>query len=268
MTCPGPPAGGSPIARLVLEHEPEPSAERGHVERLFPLVEAPALADVERRLGYVASRYPRGCARWFVFDKATVSEEAVTVTGSVRAYNASVDTLSAEPTLSAAPSEAPVELVLRREEALLIARRCTAQIARAAVNALRTATKVRPLGHIPYHVAQLDGSAAALAAPSLFLLDVLADRLRRAGLGPPNLAVARFKLGEMTVEADDEIVRRPTLRAVRFEGDHLLDSTAACRLLAEEGRALVDVAVHIDLANSDAGAPTRFPAAVLAGRRR
>ncbi len=128
--------------------------------------------------------------------------------------------------------------------------------------------RVRPLGHIPYHVAQFDGSAAALAAPSLFLLDVLADRLRRAGLGPPNLAVARFKLGEMTVEADDEIVRRPTLRAVRFEGDHLLNSTAACRLLAEEGRTLVDVAMHIDLANSDAGAPTRFPAAVLAGRRR
>ncbi len=194
MTCPGPPAGGSPIARLVLE--PEPSAERGHVERLFPLVEARALADVERRLGYLASPYIRvGVARWFVFDKATVSEEAVTVTGTVRAYNASVDTLSAEPTLSAAPSEAAVELVLRRDEALLIARRCTAQIARAAV-ALRTATKVRPLGHIPYHVAQLDGSAAAFAAPSLFLLDVLANRLRRAGLGPPNLAVARFKLGE------------------------------------------------------------------------
>ncbi len=191
---PGPPAGGSPIARLVLE--PEPSAERGHVERLFPLVEARALADVERRLGYLASRHIRvGVARWFVFDKATVSEEAVTVTGTVRAYNASVDTLNAEPTLSAAPSEAPVELVLRRDEALLIARRCTAQIARAAV-ALRTATKVRPLGHIPYHVAQLDGSAAAFAAPSLFLLDVLANRLRRAGLGPPNLAVARFKLGE------------------------------------------------------------------------
>lgn len=251
------------IARLVLEHEPEPTPERGHVDRLFPLGEVPNLDVVERRLGYVAGRYIRvGVARWFVFEDATITDQSITVTGTVRAYRASVDTLAEEPALAATPSEASAELMVRSDHPFLVARRCSAQVARAAVKALRTAVGVRPVGQIAYGRGPLEGAAARFASESLFTLDVLANRVRQAGFAPPNLTVARFKVGETPVEVDteDEVVRRPALRAVRFEGEHLLDSAVACKLLAEEGRALVDVAMRIDVATEDASTTAAFSA--------
>jgi hypothetical protein len=165
---------------------------------------------------------------------------------------------------SATPSEAAAELVLYRDQRLLVARRCSAPVASAAVNALRSALRLQPLGRVLYKAEAVEGAADTFALQSLFILDVLANRLREEGLVAPNLTVARFKVGDTAVEDDaDEDVRRPTLRAVRFEGDHLLDSATACKLLAEEGRALVDIAMHFDVPASDAGAAAAsFPARV------
>jgi hypothetical protein len=100
------------------------------------------------------------------------------------------------------------------------------------------------------------------------MLDALANRLREARLVAPNLTVARFRVGDTPVDTDDEdeVVRRPSLRAVRFEGDHLLDSAPACKLLAEEGRELVDIAMHIDVPAGNGSETTRFPARVAVDR--
>lgn len=45
---------------------------------------------------------------------------------------------------------------------------------------------------------------------------------------------------------------------VRFEGDHLLDSVAACRLIAIDGRALIDLSLRVSFSEGH-GKPARFP---------
>jgi hypothetical protein len=91
----------------------------------------------------------------------------------------------------------------------------------------------------------------------VFVLDFLDNRLGEADASEPNLTVARFEM-----ERRDEVSagegNRPTVREVRFEGDHLLDSIAACRMIALEGRALIDLSLRVSF-GSAAPEPARFP---------
>jgi len=90
------------------------------------------------------------------------------------------------------------------------------------------------------------------------MLDLIDNRLAAASATEPNLTVARFQMERDPSDARSEEGDRPTLREVRFEGDHLLDSVVACRLIAIDARALLDLSLRVSF--TDAGPElARFP---------
>ena len=89
------------------------------------------------------------------------------------------------------------------------------------------------------------------------MLDILDNRLAKAQAFDANLTVARFELDRRNAELEAE-GDRPRVKEVRFEGDHLLDSLAACRLIAVDGRALIDLSMRVSFGPTDPEA-ARFP---------
>ena len=256
------------IARLVLENEPEPREERAYTERLFPLADSPDLDYVADRLKYVLGRYIRtGIARWFVFERLTVEETRMSLTGTLRAYRADVADVDDTPSVIPVPrAENPIDIIIDTSGVLKVLRG-NAMESSAAVRALATATHLRPLDFVPFRM-RSSGVATPIdfAAASLFMLDLVTSRLRRAGLRDLNLTVARFRVDDKTESATGAMEdTRPRLRAVRFEGAHLLDSPPACKLL-DEGRALVDIAMTVEPQRHPEAESGRFPVRIAIER--
>ena len=78
-----------------------------------------------------------------------------------------------------------------------------------------------------------------------------------------NLTVARFNMrgSDDPDSGQSAEQKRPELRAVRFEGNHLLDSVEACRLLTVENRPLVEIAFQAFL-DVDDDSLAQFPVRV------
>lgn len=234
------------IARLVLRYEEEPAAERGHVTRIFPMGDPIDVDYAHDRLTVVAGRYIRvGVARWFVFDTVARREDQIEVSGSYRAYRATVDEEAGQPVLTSVPGREPLRASLSASASLEI-HGGGMQGARAAARALALVVASPLRGYVP-NAEMVDNVAFGGVHPtSEFMLDLLSTRLRDAGLYNRDLTVARFKVADddLNTPTVDEGDRRPVLKAVRFEGKHLLDSIAACRLLATERRPLPEIALQ------------------------
>jgi hypothetical protein len=249
------------IARLILESAEEPEPERAYSERLFSLVEVPDLNYVAERLSYVLGRYIRiGVARWFVFEELFADDDRVELIGTTRAYGADVMNDESVPRVVPVPrSDRRVRAVLQSGEALLSVRGATTPEATAAATALEIATGIERKGYIStHHEGSGFGVALAFAPQSLFMLDLLTARFVQARLMERNLTVAKFHVAD---SKNEEGETRPQLRAVRFEGSHLLDSPPACKLLAD-GRALVDMALTVQLPPRPDGESGRVPVRV------
>ncbi|MEX1009024.1 MAG: hypothetical protein WD271_14425 [Acidimicrobiia bacterium] len=252
------------IARLILASEDEPAVERAHVDRLYALYDSPPLDYVYERLRYVLGRYIRiGVARWFVFEELESVTGQLTLRGTLRAYNATVTEVEANPTVVGTPArDHRIELLVDNSP-LLHVRHGSANESSAAVRALEIATRIQVLGK-PTLGAGASAALATLAPASLFMLDLLTTRFGTAGLHNKNMTVARFQVDDD--DRGEEPESRPRLRAVRFEGAHLLDSAAACKLLADEGRALVDMSITVRSALRADGETGRFPVRVAIER--
>lgn len=246
------------IARLILENEEEPPTERGWTDRMFPVRDISRFQYITDRMGYVLNRYIRiGIARWFVFDRVEVQDENLVVAGTVRSYQARVIVDEENnPELNAIPSEHAATALVSAEDNIVRIRNASAADARGLVRAIELAARIEPLGYVPMR-GQANGSTVGFDRTALFMLDLLAHRLPASGLRNLDLTVARFKVGEERDE--DEGPARPTLKAVRFEGRYLLDSAPACKLLAEESRALVDVSLRVSSPPRADGEAGRFP---------
>ncbi|MCU1497836.1 MAG: hypothetical protein JWM47_1789 [Acidimicrobiales bacterium] len=252
---------GEDIAQLVLENAPEGAPERGHTVRLFPLAIQPDLPTLRPKLEYVLSRYIRiGVARWFVFRSLEQHEDgSFSLRGALRAYQATLTNETRPSVIGVPGADREVTIVIDGGDMLRVSGGKFHE-ALAAVRALELATRITRLGYVP-----LPGTKSAIkSAPgwapvSLMMLDLIHTRLFYEGFTNRNLTTARFRMSEESVvaagdehnadaESDQDegsgvVTRRPSLRAVRFEGDHLLDSITACKLLADEKRALVDIAM-------------------------
>lgn len=255
------------IARLILSREPEATPERGHMARLVPVADPIDPDFVARRLEYVHHRYVRvGVARWFIFEEISRDNDVVVARGRIRSYQAHVTEEIENPTLGATRSEDQIAIRLEGGARLIqmTARNPTA--VRSAMKAIEHATGISALGYVPFRQPALEGAAGTFAGESLFLLDVLDNRISEAGFRSRNLTIARFRLSEadelVSGAALEEAPSRPQLKAVRFEGDHILDSVTACHLLAQEARALVDIsftASLFDATQSTRESLPRFP---------
>ncbi|UXM91110.1 hypothetical protein [Paenarthrobacter sp. JL.01a] len=253
------------VARLILANEDEPSIERGHISRVFPLVEDIDVNAARKRLSSVIGRYIRiGVARWFLFDNCRNLNESLEVQGTYKTYQASVEERSDAASLSATPHESSVRMLLGKSASLRI-EGASAVPAKAAVNAFEVITGQNAKGYLPLADKKSQGIPGTLHPTSEYLLDLLENRLISSELHDINLTVARFNVRPGSDVHSTRTVdeRRPELRAVRFEGQHLLDSVAACRLLTLESRPLVEIALHASIGGEE-GTVGRFPVRITA----
>lgn len=249
---------GAEIARLILAQEEGPSLERGHSSRLFALESTPDVPSIESTLAALSGRYIRvGVARWFLFESTSNDAGVLNIAGSYRAYQASVENLDGTPSLTAVPHSQEVRMQIDGSRILRIQDAGT-QAAHAATRALLYACRVQTLEYVPHANAEARGEAGAMHPQSEFILDLLFNRVSAAGFTGRNLSVARFRVGDEAPEPQEE-VSGPALRAVRFEGRHLLDSVAACRLTVHERRPLVEVAFQASFRPDASELSQRFP---------
>lgn len=249
------------VARLILANEDEPSAERGHLTRLYPLVGAVDVTKAQQSLTSVMDRYIRtGIARWFLFNDLQIRNGALEVLGTYKTYQASVEAIEDQAALSSTSNDAEVKLAIDAS-AILQVQGAAAVPAKAAVRAFETITGCEAKWYLPLADKNAKGSGKALHPTSEFLLDLVYNRIMRSSLQDINLTVARFNVRRNLDAGQGATVgeRRPELKAVRFEGEHLLDSVTACRLLTVEHRPLVEVAFTAIASNEDGSSKGRFP---------
>ena len=232
------------VARLVLDFVAEPVEVHGHSSHLYGLESTIDLASTRQKLEYVKGRYVRtAIARWFIFENVQFEEEQILVRGNFRSYRVSVGDGGESPTLSANATEASARAVLSGDSSVLEIKTASPVAAQAAMDAFEIALDLKPLGFVPqpaYETGSLGVTEAVtgFSRVSLFMLDVLFNRLPAIGYSRPDLTIARFKIPEVGRAGDEgeQLENRPALRAVKFDGNHLLDSSPICRLLTDGGR--------------------------------
>lgn len=248
------------IAQLVLDHTQDPAeTENGPATRIFVLRHAADFEDVRNRLAYAIGRYIRtGIAKWFVFQDYEASDESLQLEGSLRTYQALIDDAGDEAALRAQRAIMPSKLELHGDSRYLQVHGTKAVTgAKAMVSAFATATAQEVLEYVPGTEVNAQVVPGSLHPTTLFLLDVVTHRLRGDLFRRRNPVLARFRLAKggatPVIDVDEEMQpkRRPQLSAVRFEGENLLDSPAACRLMSKDGRPLVDLTLRVQAIDSD-----------------
>jgi hypothetical protein len=122
--------------------------------------------------------------------------------------------------------------------------------ARAAVFAATAVLDQHTLDHVPQAGSDAPRVQGQVHGSSLFLLSILQNRIPRPSVERLNLTLARFKFDSSPGNDD-----KPTLNAVRFEGNHLLDSSQACRFIVD-GRPLASIAFRLTLKRPKTEDPT------------
>jgi hypothetical protein len=233
------------IARLILANE-EPTPERGVAHRLFPIFGSTIdVGASERMLGYYARRYIRtGIARWFVFGSPERRGDAVVLDGTYRTYRvAPVEEADDSFDLTSVPDALPVSVRLDEGGAFVQARASGATESRAAAQAVMKVLGLRPWPGLPIETKPREGHLMRWDHRSVFMASFLLNELNSDGISILNLTSAHFATGETGSGAD----LRPSVKSVRFEGAHLLDSKPAAELLVE-GRALVGISLLVRFA--------------------
>lgn len=251
------------IARLVLDYAEDPRVtEGGPITRVFVLEGPAKLNPIVERLAYVDGRYYRtDIAKWFTFKRFRLAENVLVVDGSLQTYTAGVNPLDEEK-LTSDRDEFDAQLELR--DGTVVARvhhAATATVARSVMSAFKVATLAGNVKYVPN--TGVDGVVRPLSLhPSTeWLLDLITHRLRGPLFRDRNPVLARFRFnsrGEDAMASDGaERSRKASLRAVRFEGENLLASPAACGLMWTEGRPLVDLTVMVASVASEVDSTVR-----------
>jgi hypothetical protein len=178
------------------------------------------------------------------FDEDEAATE-IAVDVTLRSYKAFVDEIGEEPNLGSTPSSRDASVVLRDGHDLLITEDAdpnTARTVARGVAGVINATFAEGLAlSTPTR-----GRLAGFDPRTVLLLDLIYSRLDVVGVGERNLTIARF----VTDKGDEHVVSpeeagEHSLKAVRLEGHHLLDSNQACELIAKRGRGLVDMSLWV-----------------------
>jgi len=246
------------VARLILDHTGEPrETEGGPTTRLFALAAPANLARLEDRLSYVNGRYYRtDIAKWFTFEGYRRAGSVMKVTGRLQSYRAQVnpddeDKLTSEREVAQASLE-----VGDGSRTALVHGAKNQSVARSMMAAFRVATLAEALDYVPNSGANAAVQPRSLHPSTEFLLDVVTYRMRGRLFRRRNPVLARFRYTRPDAAAEQTHTegsgaRKPSLRVVRFEGENLLNSLAACGLMWNEGRPLVDLTVDVAVTASD-----------------
>jgi hypothetical protein len=229
----------SEIATAIALSEKD-QQDRGFVSRLFCLREPIDQDRFAEKLVPLAGRYVKvGIARWIVFGAAERGETTLALPGSFKSYRARVDTNSIVPEIQPIPTEQEFTVLIggRRILRLLQGGQIAAKL---ATTALSDTVGLDTLPYVPNAGSGAPGIRGTVHGATEFCLDLIHTRLRDVGFDDFDLTVIKFDLPDG--ENPSVAARRPSLRAVRFEGAHLLDSVDSCKLIALDGRPLVDFA--------------------------
>lgn len=246
------------IAQLVLDYTEDPrETEGGPTTRLFVLTAPIDLAQIEDRLAYVDGRYYRtDIAKWFTFERYDRVGSTLKVSGRLQSYRARVDPDDADRLTSEQETSVASLDVSDGSRTTRVHGAKNQAVARSMMAAFKVATLADALDYVPN-----SGSNAAIRPRTLhlsteFLLDLVTHRLRGRLFKQRNPILAKFRYAKSEPTSQEAGMagpgpRKPSLRAVRFEGENLLDSTAACGLMWNEGRPLVDLTVDVAVTASD-----------------
>jgi hypothetical protein len=251
------------IAQLIVENVDEPEPERRFADRVFPVAESLDIERTAERLGWVLGRYLRiGVARWVIFEELKEDEEenSLFLKAALFSYAAHVETADDAVSLTATPSTSTIYLKLLADHSAVHIQHSGLNESRGALKALEAVSDIRRLGYLPFSTSGLGGALATFDQNTVVMLDLIYNRVPLAGATFPNLTTAKFRMerGEAQLEGQDD-PDRPTLRSVRFEGRHLLDSIAACQLIAQDARALVDISMTAGVSLGSDEEELRFP---------
>jgi len=249
------------IARLIIENVDEPEPERRFADRVFPVAEALDTNAVAERLSWALGRYVRiGVARWVVFEEMDQNEDGLSITAALFSYSAGVETTNGNVNLRATPSTSTIHLKLLTGHSAVHIQHAGLNQSRGILKALEAVSSVRRLGYLGFSSPGLSGPLATFDRSTVLMLDLIYNRVPFAGTTSPNLTAAKFRMEKETAANEArEDPDRPTLRSVRFEGRHLLDSIVACRLIARDARALVDISMTVGMSISRDEDEIRFP---------
>ncbi|MCZ9633412.1 hypothetical protein [Rhodococcus sp. BH5] len=245
------------VAKFVLENEEEPTDNSGHATRLYPLTDDTADVDeISEAIARLMGRYIRvGLARWYVFDNLSRTSDAVSLFGKFMSYSADIDPTKDRASLRTVPKIEDVNATVVPARGVVEVSKAAVSAARAAVFAASAVLNQPTLGYVPNTGSGADLVSGKVHGSAEFLLSVLHDRLPQVGISSINPTVARFKLDSTGDSMNDD---SPALKAVRFEGNHIFDSAAACRFLVEEGRPLANISFRMHLSFSDTEATKQY----------
>lgn len=248
------------IARLVLDYSEDPrETEGGPTTRLFVLETPIDLTRAEDRLSYVNGRYYRtDIAKWFTFEQYNRVGSTIMVRGNLQAYRAEVDPV-VEDKLATVHEVSHASLDVRQGSRVARVQGAKNQsVARSMMAAFKVATTASALNYVPNSGFNDDVEPHKLHASTVFLLDLVTHGLRGHMFRQRNPILARFRFTRTEATFREEAApeswsraRKPSLKAVRFEGANLLDSTTACGLMWTEGRPLVDLTVEVAVTAPD-----------------
>lgn len=226
------------IARLVLAYE-EARPEHGLTDRLYPIGEPVAdLGATAATFDGLRGHYIRvGIAKWFVFQEVQADENGLWVSGTMRSYTADAKVESDEFELVSVPMTAAATLRVRQQQQFLEVRSHGSAESRAIITAVQWATKLRRAEAIDFSVAVTEGPMMKWDPRTVFMVYFLDRVFPDAGLDILNLTSARF---ETLATRETGFTRRPSVKAVTLQGQHLLSSRSACELIAQ-GRGLVEI---------------------------
>lgn len=228
------------IARLVVTYESEPPPERRFTTRLFQIWEAPDdVTATAERVRLFARRYIRtGIARWFIIDDVTQAGTTMLMKGIFRFYRADATKQDEEYTLWADPDSASARLRLRTGETSTEVEAKGDRESRAIISAFQHASGLRWRDTLPVSQRTPEGELQGWEPRSVLMVDLLNARFGSDSIEIFNLNVAGFETAPAS--RDEEDSTRPSVRSVRFQGRHLLDSRTACELLVR-GQGLVEL---------------------------
>lgn len=249
------------IARLIVENVDEPEAERRFADRVFPVAEPLEIDSTAERVGWALGRYVRiGVARWVVFEEISQEEDCLSLTAALFSYSAGVEATDGDASITATPRTSTIQLRLLAGHSAVHLQHAGLNESRGVLKALEAVSAIRRLGYLPFSAAGTSGALATFDRNTVLMLDLIYNRVPFAGTTSPNLTAAKFRMEREVAELEgDEDPDRPTLRSVRFEGRHLLDSIAACRLIARDVRALVDISMTVGVTIGSGDEEMRFP---------
>lgn len=234
------------VARFVLENDDDASDTNAHGVRLYPLAQDSAHPDeIESEAVKLIGRYIRvALARWYVFKDIKKSDDGVTLYGRYMSYKADVDPMMDNAVLRSVSRTEDVDAHVAPVRQVVEVGNVTVHAARAAVFAATSTLKQRTLGYVPHAGSNAERRDGAVHGSAEFLLNVLQNRIPDSDVSSVNPTVARFKFDNDEKPAD---ANAPALTSVRFDGNHILDSAQACRLIVEEGRPVAVIAFRMHL---------------------